>query len=295
MRSFHRQNRLLDVLTFVALWSVIGTLFYQLGTRPFGLIWLGLFVLQGFALQCLGFCAHDLFVHRRVGGERLARVLANVCLIPLMLPAGEYAASHFQHHWYLGSARDGESYKEDLDRRWVKWIYLIGPGTLAVAYRVFRRKDAGPLVAPERSAEVTAQIRWETLIILVFMALVGVAILFWPRLVLAGYILPSILSLPFASAVRVILEHGEMSFENPFHAATCYTPNPLFGALFLWGVGDAHLIHHLFPNIPYYRVGAARAAILPILLRQGVIRRTSLLWLLGQWFVRNRRHATIWS
>lgn len=295
MRLLHRESRLLDVLTLVGLWAVVGTLFYLLGTLSFGVLWLGLFVLQGFMLQCLGFCAHDLFVHRRLGGDRIWRILANVCLLPLVIPATDYAVSHFDHHWYLGTARDGESYKEDFDRRWVKWIYLIGPGTLAVAYRLFRRRDAAPLVQPERSDETVAQIRLETRLMLGFMALVAVAMFFWPRMVLAGYVLPAVLALPFASALRVILEHGEMSMENPYHAATCYVAGLLTGPLFLWGIGDAHLIHHLFPNIPYYRVGEARALMLPILLRQGVIRRTSLPWLIGQWFVRNRRHGTVWS
>jgi len=45
----------------------------------------------------------------------------------------------------------------------------------------------------------------------------------------------------------VVLEHGESDRDNPYHAATCYTADPLTGALFFWSAGDAHLIHHLFP------------------------------------------------
>lgn len=295
MRALHCENRMLDAITFLGLWSVLGTLFYLLGTLPFGGLWLALFVLQGFALQWLGFCSHDLFVHRRAGGERASRLFANICFMPLLLTASFYAASHFDHHLYLGGDRDGEAYKSDFDRRWVKLVYLFGLGTLLVTSRVFRRADAAPVIVPARSPEVLARIQREKQVLRTFMLGVAMASCFWPRMVLAGYALPLLFSLPFASALRIILEHGEMNVENPFHAATCYAAGPLLGTLFMWSVGDAHLIHHLFPNIPYYRLGAARAVIRPILLRQGVIPRTSLLWLLWQWFVRNRRHATIWS
>ena len=117
LRALHREDRRLDILTIVVLWSLIALCFVLLGALPLGLPFLLVLCLQGFALLALGFCAHDLFIHRRVGGERLAPHLANLCLFPLGILGADYEASHRDHHWYLGTARDGESYKEDLDRR----------------------------------------------------------------------------------------------------------------------------------------------------------------------------------
>lgn len=295
MRALHREDRRLDLLTVAVLWSLVLALIYLLGALPFGVAWVLLFALQGCALQALGFCAHDLFVHRRVGGERAAGILATLCFLPLLMSARDYALMHIDHHWHLATERDGEDYKVDLDRRWVKLLYLLGPGTLLVVGRAFRRPGSPAPYAPERSAEDAARVRLEKRLVLAFMALVAVAAYLWPRLIIAGFVLPGLIAVPCAAAVRLILEHGEMDPKNPFHAATCYTAGPVTSALFLWGVGDAHLIHHLFPNIPYYRMPAARALMLPILRRSGVVVRASLPWLIYQWFVRDRRHATLWT
>lgn len=296
MRALHREDRRLDGLTVVVLWALIVLVGAALGVLPVGPLWTALFVLQGFALLGLGFCAHDLFIHRRVGGARWSLPLANLCLFPLAITASDYAASHLDHHFYLGTDRDGESYKEDLDRRWVKLLLLVGPLVPLVLARLFRRRDQSVVLPapPERTPEQVRRARREGLQLLGFLLGVGVALCLWPRLVLCGYVLPALVTLPLASAVRLVLEHGESDPQNPYHAATCYQPGPLLGALFLWSVGDAHLIHHLFPHIPYYRLGEARRAMLPILLRAGVVQRRSLLWLLHGWFVHNRRHATVW-
>lgn len=295
LRALHREDRRLDALAVVGSWALVALLFSLLGTLPFGPLWLLLYALQGCALQNLGFCAHDLFVHRKVAGLRWSRVLSIFCLTPLLLPASKYEASHLDHHWYLASERDSEAYKEDLDRLWVKLLCLLAPGYLLAYARAFHRPGSPAPVPPQRSAEQAARIRQEVWIVRAFVILVALAACLWPRLVIAGLVLPVLLSLPFASTVRLILEHGETDPKNSYHAATCYTAGPITGALFLWSVGDAHLIHHLFPNIPFYRLRKAREAMLPILLRQGVVRRASLPWLIYQWFVANRRHATLWT
>ena len=78
-----------------------------------------------------------------------------------------------------------------------------------------------------------------------------------------------------------------------YQQATCHTAGPITSALFLWSTGDAHLIHHLFPNLPCYRLRRARAALLPILLRHGVVQRTSLPWRApSRKFVRPMKPAT---
>ncbi len=295
MRALHRRSPVLDAFAFVGVWSTVIGLFVTLGTMRVGIAWVALFSLQGLALQCLGFLAHDLFVHRRVGGDRAAWWLANACLVPLLFGAAAYARSHADHHRHLGGEQDGEAYKEDLDRRWVKLLFLLGPGSLAVSARVFRHSRPAPCPPPAPSPEIAARLRLENILIAGFVLVVIVAAVIDPRLVLGGFVLPLSITLPIASTIRVVLEHGEMDRANPYHVATCYTAGPLTGGLFLWSVGDGHLIHHLFPGIPFYRLRRARRLMLPILLRHGVVRRTSLLRLLFGWFVENRRHATRWT
>ena len=76
-------------------------------------------------------------------------------------------------------------------------------------------------------------------------------------LVLFGYILPLFVVLPVANALRTILEHAETNPQNLFHCATFYRTGLLTRFLFFWDAGDCHLVHHIFPNIPFYRMGKA--------------------------------------
>lgn len=296
MRGLHRGNRWLDALACGGVWLVVIVLFHLLGHLPIGPIWMALFILQGFALHALAFCAHDLFVHRRVGGERLADVLANVCLVPLLLPATGYRANHLDHHRFLGTSRDtGEAYKEDFDRRWIKLLFLLAPGVVLVVARVFRRPSTPKPMLPVRGEAITRALRRERRLLAAFVVLTIAAAIVWPRAVLLGYVAPLFIVFPCVTALRVILEHGEMNPENPYHSSICYRGGPLSRLLFFWSAGEYHLIHHLFPGIPVYRMREAGRVIVPLLVKNGVIVRTSFASILWSWFVDNRRHATLWS
>jgi len=65
--------------------------------------------------------------------------------------------------------------------------------------------------------------------------------------------------------------------------------------LFFRDAGDCHLVHHIFPNIPFYKVGKAADLFHPFLLRQGVRERRSLLALLWGYFARVEPHRALWS
>lgn len=294
IRGLHRASRALDALVFVGLWSVIASLFVGLGTLPVGPWWAALLVLQGFALQALAYLAHDLFVHRQAAG-RWSASLAAFCLAPLTFSASEYRASHLAHHRHLGSPLDTEGYKADFDRRWVKLVYLVAPGALMIMKRRFRRAGTPLPPPPAHEPAVTARIQRERRAMLAFFGLVTVAAALWPRLVLLGYVLPIFVAVPAVSSLRLILEHGEMNPANPYHSSTCYRTGPLTRLLFFWSVGECHLVHHLFPGIPVYRLKAACDAMMPALKREGVIVRTSLPRLVVQWFILNRKHATVWE
>jgi fatty acid desaturase len=48
------------------------------------------------------------------------------------------------------------------------------------------------------------------------------------------------------------------------------------GIPWLKGLGNCHLIHHVWSHIPWYRVGDAKDLMHPALLAQGVTERCSL-------------------
>ncbi len=82
--------------------------------------------------------------------------------------------------------------------------------------------------------------------------------------------------------------------DNRFHVATYYRTGPWTRALFLWDCGDCHLVHHVFDQIPFYRMGQAVDLLRPILLRAGVIQRTSLWTLLRGYYVDVLPHRARW-
>lgn len=294
MRALHRSHPALDALEFVLPWLSVVLLGVALTRVQHIGLWSLLCLLQGCALQCVGYVAHDVFVHRRRGGRRVAKILANLCWIPILVGATEYESRHLAHHRHPGPMDDGEDYKRDMDRRWVRALFLCAPFTLMIMARRFRRADAvdSSWKPSEREARV---VRFEKLALALFVALVAASAWLWPRATLLGYVVPLLVAGPIASATRIVLEHGESDPSNPFHAATCYRTGWITQLLFLSSVGDMHLIHHLFPGIPAYRLRAARRLVLPILQREGVPVRESLARILWGWFVDNRPHYSLWN
>jgi fatty acid desaturase len=110
-----------------------------------------------------------------------------------------------------------------------------------------------------------------------------------------GFLLPALFGLPVANTLRTILEHSETNPENNYHCATYYRTGFLTRPLFFWDAGDCHLVHHIFPGIPWYRMGEACDALRPFLLEHGVRERRSLLELVKGYFVDVRPHRSLWA
>src|SRR5262249_33662176 len=148
------------------------------------------------------------------------------------------------HHRFLGTSLDTEAYKEDFDRRWIKILFLFAPGVVLVAARVFRRPGTPKPTPPVRGEAITRAVRREKRLVAAFAVLTIAAAILWPRAVLLGYVAPLLIVFPCVTALRVILEHGEMNPENPYHSSICYRSGPLARLLFFWSAGEYHLIHH---------------------------------------------------
>ncbi|GJM36735.1 MAG: hypothetical protein DHS20C19_01020 [Acidimicrobiales bacterium] len=293
VRSLHKQNVFIDAGVGVGLLAAVVALALGLGTVPIGLLWLAMLVAQGFLLQILAFFAHDAFVHRAVGGRRFSRVAGSVFATPATVVFSEYKHLHMAHHRHVNGAGDSEEYKRDFDRRWVKWALLTPVGTQMSWFGVFRRGDRERW-APDYTDEEARMVKQETrALILVFAGLVGLAFLS-PGVVLRGYFLPLLLVAPIASSLRVILEHADVDVSTPLASSTFYRTGAVSGPMFLWGAGDCHLVHHLYPAIPFYRMRRAVKLIEPVLLDSGLRQHRSFGKLLYGWFIRNEAHGTSW-
>jgi len=119
-------------------------------------------------------------------------------------------------------------------------------------------------------------------------------IILFPQYTLFGFLIPALFITPIAGTLRIILEHAEANPNNPYHIATYYKTGLISQLVFLWDSGDCHLIHHIYPGIPFYRMRRANKLIRPFLLENGVVERTSLSELVWGWYIKNHPHRSLW-
>ncbi len=202
----------------------------------------------------------------------------------------------------MNTAIDPEAYKQDLDTQWKKLLCLTVPGTLLLMMArklklrnaIFPDVHTGPLTIP-KDPTLLRQLSSERSAAGFALCLVGVASYLSWRSVLFGYVLPFMIVTPIASMFRLILEHAESDQANVFHCGTFYQTGLISGPLFFRGTSDCHVVHHIYPAIPFYRMHKAVRLISPIILRHGARGRRSFVGLLYGFFVRNEAHRTVWT
>ena len=296
--DFHRSIPLLDWVVVVVLPTVFFINAFALATWT-GLPWLALLVVQGATIQLFGYAVHDLFIHRRLGGD-LGYYVAALFELPITFRRTWHALYHIDHHEAMNTDADPEAYKQDLDTRMKRFFFLTLPGAmLAMSGRLRSSNSVSPHVAmaPSRpfSNSERRQLVFEGVLLALWAATLSATGLIWWELPVFGYLLPLALVTPLLSGLRTLLEHAECDGKNVFHCATFYRTGWITGPLFFWDAGDCHLVHHIYPAIPFYRMPAAVRAMSPILAAHGARERRSLLELLYGWFYRNEPHRTVWS
>ncbi len=294
MKELHREHWLLDAAGVLAYWGSVAGLFVLLALLPFGLLWCLAFAAQGFALQCLGLLSHDAFNHRRIWGDRGSWIGSIVSSFPVLLCPTWYLISHRDHHAYLGTAKDTETYKQTLDTVWKRVLFLTLPGDrLAKLGRLAKADARMPAILPGTPKERRRLTAERACLGAFVLGVAGSAVL-WPGWVLAGYVLPLFIITPVASSLRIILEHADADPTNSFHLGTYYRTGVVTRMIF---VADFRRLPphppHLQPN-PLVRHGSSDAAHAAALIEKGVVERLSLLQLLIGWFVRGFPHRSLW-
>jgi len=298
--ALHRRRPLLDALAIAGAWGLFALLIFLLGTRrPGSALWIACLVLQGALVMAFGYMLHDLFVHRHVGGKTFAYWMGLAMGYVAYLIRTPYAEIHHDHHLHTGTDED-EAYKDDLDRRWKRFLFLTPVGYVLAIEGLLARARPARFPAPERAFGVHGRptrrrAKRERRLLIVFWILLAAGAFLAPRFVVYGYLLPLLLVMPVLNVVRTVLEHAETDPGNAYHCATYYRTGPLTRPLFFWDGGDCHLVHHLLPHIPFYNMGRAVDLFRPFLLRQGVRERRSLARLLWGYLVRNEPHRALWS
>jgi len=300
--ALHRQSRWRDIAGIVGLYGLFFFNVWYLGTHsrkefsPETALWWILFFLQGFVIMAFGYLLHDVCVHRKFGGKHFSYWLSVVSGVLSFQPPSQYGFTHLEHHEFTGTDED-EAYKQDLDTRARRLLFLTPVGYFAAIWRFLRRNFPPKWPAPDsafgRHPDKALLIR-EWIYIAIGYALIYWAWREWKGPVQYGFLLPAFFALPVANTLRTILEHAETNPENNFHCATYYRTGAITRPLFFWDAGDCHLVHHIFPGIPWYRMGEACDTLRPFLLDHGVRERRSMLELIKGYFVDVRPHRTFW-
>lgn len=292
----HARKSWLDALALLAAPALFLGNLHLLATLEFGITWCALFVLQGFLLQLLGLVSHDLLVHRRVLGNTGSWVAACVLTLPrLSLPTG-YERAHLAHHRWIGSDRDTETYKQHLTTRKRRLLFATILGVKLAQAGKLETTDGlkGYHDVSGEGAVYERRARLEKWLLRGF--LLALPLLAWlaPSHLLLGWLLPTLVMGPLVNSLRVLLEHSDVDPANPWHWSTCYRTGRLTRPLFFWDSGDCHVVHHIYPRLPWYHMGEAVDRIRPLLLARGVVERTSIPALLKGWFVDVFPHRSRW-
>jgi len=299
--DLHKEQPLFDWIAVVFSWSAFGALIYLLGKLPFGPWFVVCCIAQAFVLLSFAYQMHDIWLHRRIGGRGFSHWAALVSGMVAFQLAARYARLHPDHHRYVNTDAD-EEYKLDLDTRWKRWLFMTPIGYLLTFRGHLRRERSPKYPSPEGSFAKRPlnprQLRLhkvEKTILRYFWGVLAILLILFPRFVGLGYLLPLAVMLPIANGIRIILEHAEVNPENMYHCATYYRTGPVTRPLFFWGAGDCHLVHHIFPEIPWYRLGKACDLMRPFLIDHGVRERRSLPKLLYGYFVKGEPYRALWN
>ena len=296
VRSLHAESWTLDLLATLVPPAAFACVFVLLGRPDLGApATAGLVLLNGWLLTLVGLVAHDLGTHRRRYG-RTGSWLHGALAWGLLTVAGTaYTRAHVRHHARLGGPDDPEAYKARLDTPAKRWCFATLPGFLYFTRRAQADGSHAYLDIPASDAPALRRRAVERVVVWAWVAgfAAWAALVDWKQVLLA-YGVPVLVVAPALNAIRIVFEHADADDANPYWIGTHYRCGWITRALVLADSGDCHLVHHVFPKIPFYRCPQASRLMRAHFARTGVPERTSFWGLLRGWFVDGHAHRSAW-
>lgn len=296
LAKLHAQNVALDALAVALPVAAFFAIVRWVSSPSLGPVaQAALVVAQGWLMTIMALVNHDLFVHRRRFGGRAGWLVGSVLFGLLTIRATGYGVTHLRHHGKIGTDEDPENYKQDLNSLGRRLLFVTLPGLkLATSGRWSTDGRRGYLSFKPASEQIRWRLRAEGLVIAAIVAgFLAYACVDFKGFLL-GYLVPLLVVAPALNSLRIIIEHAELDPANPYALATSYETGLLSKVFFLADSGDCHLVHHVFPRIPFYRMSAALEAFGPFFEAKGVLKRVSYFGLLKGWFVKNYAHRSVW-
>jgi fatty acid desaturase len=202
--------------------------------------------------------------HQSVGRSRLLNeIVGRIAAIPLGGFFPVFRDRHLEHHKFTNEPERDPDFWVALPPaglRPLRWLSMEWP------YTVLARRRAHRL--PRR---VRAEITFWLLFLII--AVVGPSLLGFGRLVFFGWLLPAKFAGAFLAYAFDYLPHRPhaVSSRTDRFRATLVQPDAWRTPVFLFQ--NYHLIHHLYPAVPFYRYSRIWAAQRDMLLSNGAIER----------------------
>jgi len=247
IRTLHRLRPWwnLKILVLVGVWACAGWTALHVPRLPVRLV---CWFLIGATIQGLVILMHE-GVHRIMFRNRVAnRWVAFVCGIPAALSVSAYRVGHLPHHRYERGARDPDELENVTTNPRILALLIC---LMFLGGEVFGFYRVGPTAVLHAARGERRAIFVEYAIIAaVFVA--AFSLLPFPILVQL-WLLPALFARQLTN-VRTVAEHVLTGHGDPVAVTRTVTSNR-FVSFFMCNL-NYHLVHHLYPGVPWYHLPA---------------------------------------
>lgn len=209
---------------------------------------------------------HDASHYRLLPNRRWNDLVSNWFLAyPMLVTTESYRDNHLAHHLHLNSEKDPDWVRKQGKQEWefpkTRWQLirmlvrdLCGGGFIDTLKAIYSL--GGKRATSKNSAGVNvARVAY-------YAVVVSVIVYFnvWKDVLLFWY-LPAFTLLPVILRIRSIAEHFGVEGTHELNASRNYECGILERALLAPHNVGYHLVHHLFPSVPFYNLPALNAAL----------------------------------
>jgi len=294
VRKLHKVNKWIDLFLLISAWILFIGTWYFISTIDFGFLTVLLILIQGVILGNYFYAIrHDTLMHRQFGGSKFAYVVGILMSIPMLNTYTQFL-KHEDHHLHVGYDLFEEHIAE-LDTVWKRWFGITGIGLLFLFAGKLKSKGTS---YPNRNWENPAQIKKANKVegLLLLTWLVGIITLtfFFPYVLLLGYLIPVVVVVPALLSIKNACQHSETDVNNSMHLAQNYKASLLIRVIYCCSLGDVHIVHHIFPRIPFWKTPKAARLMRATLEAHNVPKRTFFEILYG-YYIKGRPYRTLWE
>jgi beta-carotene hydroxylase len=238
----------------------------------------------GFAVNSLVayafYTVHHDATHKSISGRRakwrwLDVVCGNIAGMVMILDFSGYAANHLRHHAHTNTAADPDILvKGPMSALPLKWFLsnvfaILGclprGSVLVVALMKLLRLPVPDATSTRDQGDTKRVLRLVRLSLIALVVSVPFGV-FWPVFLL--WWLPSRVGILLLVVLFQWLPHFPFDRTDRFGATRI---NRFPGSTFVLLQQDRHLIHHLYPQIPWFRYGAAHRRLKEFLAARGAV------------------------